>query len=226
MNLQEFIDYRKKCPVCQRDLIINLYSDKSKPIKKEGDRLIIRVELRPLKRSKSRKPTAYLTSYSFGLNDNSFKVEFYDNAYAKDPYQPRKNVPDFLRNKFIDFHNNLKKIGFKFFVECSDTACQKYKRISENFIIDLKSSTYSSLEIKSEHTGLAHPLPEGYRIFLLHSYPSLNKSQLDFWKDDIIPRGSLWGGAGTNVTHLYLPLIPLVSAKETVERLNNLIIYT
>lgn len=214
MNLKEFISHRQYCPVCDTRLITEFHSKRKQVVRIEEHRLLVFFTLDGKKGGQ--KP--YTTAYSFDLIDPSFHVEF----YSKDRSSRYDTVNDFLRNRFLELHKNLKQ--FQFARRCS--FCRQYKYSTDKFQLDLRAPLLPSLEICSEDFGLIDTVEHGKcRIYRLHNLYEENKSTLTFWKghpsdaniDLTVPMRS---------TELKLSLIPFVSKEITTQRLNNLIIFT
>src|SRR5579864_8427822 len=218
MNLQEFINFRQLCPICDSSLVTGFHSNRKQLVKCEDNRATFIFDLNSLDIIK--KP--HKVAYSFGLLDSSFQVEF----YTKDDIHYHNHSPDFLRSRFLDLHKNLEKVSdFKFFRGC--TSCRQYAYSSNFFHINLKLGSYDPLQIWSESVGFAHSLgEEGFRIIQLVNMLKENRSILCLWKNTggyaHLDAGYLCSGGTT----LNLPLIPFVSKEETFARLNKLIIFT
>jgi hypothetical protein len=216
VNLKQFINIRQYCPICETQLVTTFHSDRRQTIKVEEYRFQVFFALDGLK--PGQKP--YGMSYSFGLEHFDFHVEF----YTKDKATRFETAHDFLRNRFLELHKNLK--NFKFVRDCS--FCERYACSTHQFPLDLKTTRYPELEIANEDFGLIHPTKDGHRIYKLsNKYPE-NRSSLTFWKGQpsearisqhTPPK---WRDA----TNLQLPLIPFISKEETTSRLNNLLIFT
>src|SRR5271154_171658 len=218
MNLQEFINYHEFCPLCETKLITCFHSTRRQLMQYKDNRITITMALESLKRHQK----SYKVSYCFGLTDQSLRIEFSD-VWDNDRFY--KEVPEFLRTRFLNLHNNLKT--FKFFRECSHCKCYRYD--SNYFGIDLRHATFSPLTVGTETIGLSHPLPEGYRIYFLHNtYVGINKTSLTFYKGDFASEAEIRSRSYSynKSDRLDLPLIPFTSKEETIKRLNNLLIFT
>jgi hypothetical protein len=232
MNLKEFLNYRKICPLCDSLLTTYLHSKKRQSIKYENNRVTVIFPLIPLK--KNGKGTDYKSNflfkvgYSFGLEDNSFCVEFYD----KNLFRYEKETPRFLIDRFKELNQNLKDL--RFYRVCN--GCQRYNYISFSFKIDLKNNTLKPWRLRSEYFGFIQnyggALDDKYRVYRMTNWYSLgsdteNESWINYWitkrpfdaQFDIpmpIPE----------VTFLHLPLIPFVSREETLNRIKKLILFS
>jgi hypothetical protein len=218
MNLQEFIKFRDKCPICHGSLITEFHSNRKQAIRYEDNRVTFTLTLDSvLKRSKP-----YKASYSFGLADNSVRIEF----YTKEGKHFYTESPKFLRDRFLELHNNLRRVNFRFIRECVNRECMRYIYYSNLFDMDLRRASFQSLDVRTETMALSHPLQVGFRNYLLSNNLVQKKTNLLFWKSpsdvanisNIIPPN--------NSTNLQLPLIPFVSVEETTKRLNNLIVFS
>lgn len=216
MNLREFISHKQYCPICETMLISEFHSDRKQVIKLEEHRFLVFFALDGKK--SGQKP--YAMAYSFDLSRPEFQVEF----YSKDKSARFETAHDFLRNRFLELHKNLKQ--FQFVRKCS--FCKKYLYSTGKFQMDLRTATYPELTVQSEDFGLTHPLDQKeYRIFKLHNIYDEGRSILTFHKgvstDAEVERNlPIW----VKRTELKIPLIPFVSKEETTKRLNNLLIFT
>lgn len=221
VNLQEFLNYRQNCPVCGNNLFTEFHSNRKQVIKHEDGRLTFTVALEAL----NKHQTAYKASYSFSLLDQSFQVEF----FTKEGLHYYKEAPKFLLQRFMGLHQNLEKTRFRFIRECSAVSCMRYVYYSNFFNIDLKRARFDPLVVQIEGIGLVHTLSEQedqHRIFRLINHLPEKKSSLFFWKG--VPEESCiyWAIPSKGVTNLELPLIPFISQEKTVDRLNNLIVFS
>jgi hypothetical protein len=219
MNLQEFINYRKHCPICESQLITQFHSSRKQNIKYENNKLSVFFSLPPL----SRKQKTYKVAYSFSLQEFSLAIEF----YSKDGATWYHNKAEgFLRKRFLDLHLNLEKTRFRFLREC--TSCTQYSYYSNFFNINLRSASFENLFLHSESVGLTTALAEEglNRIFRLVNIISEKKTYLFFWKGPV-GDACVWLPIGIKgVTKIESPLIPFVSKEETTNRLQKLIIFT
>jgi hypothetical protein len=215
MNLQKFIDYRQNCPVCGNLLTTKFHSNRKQIVRYEDNRALFTFPLDGF----GGKHKDHEVSYSFGLQDHSFCVEF----ISKGGVPHYHYVPDFLRHQFLDLHTNLKE--FKFFRECM--SCRQYVYSSQMLNINLKINNYEPLENCSESIGLSQQLEDGtFRIYQLINTPKENKSILCFWRNTLGYAHLQVQYVYTGATILELPLIPFVSVEETTRRLNNLVVFT
>lgn len=220
MNLQEFIDYRKICPICTGNLLTGFHSSRKQVIKYEDNRVTFTFDLKAIKPWQK----SYRASYSFGLLDNSFLVEF----YTKEGELYYKETPQFLRDRFMELHKNLDKMKFKFYRECVNPRCAKYGYTTKYFKFNLNKASFEDLGIWSENVVLTYSLPEqeDYRIYRMHNILTDRKTTLNIWKyysDEVSIFSNI---PGEGATTLELPLIPFISKDETMKRLNNLIPFT
>ena len=214
MNLQKFINYRKNCPLCDSDLATGFHSRRRQIIKFEDDKITATFTMDPINRFKK----TYQVVYSFNKLDNSFCVDFINqdgNCYEKE-------VPLFLLDMFRNFNSNLKR--YRFFREC--TFCMKYEYYSNHFFLPTNDSVYPLLSVNEEHLILSKAVGNNHRFFKLVNNLEDNKSQLLVIKDHIknitMHDWSSWAMAD----HMKLPLIPFVSKNKTLERLDNLLIFS
>jgi hypothetical protein len=219
MNLREFMDFRKKCPMCGGLLITFFHSNRKQIIRYKDEQVSFIFKLDTLnKRQKS-----YQVAYAFGVTDYQFTIEF----YKKSGEHYYTESPNFLRKRFKELHVNLAKNFFKFYRECVNPSCAQYSYNTSYFEIDFKTATYGPLEIGRENITLIYPLPgesDKCRVYRLNNYLPGKKTLLQFWKG-VPEEANLNWNIPSEAAALELPLIPFVSKEETLKRLNNLIIF-
>lgn len=215
MNLQEFINFRERCPFCHLPLINKFISSRKQKIRFENDRLMIIIPIKGL------RPTDpdYEAGYSFSLKDNSFAIEFY---CEEDRYE---RISRYMRETFKEFHKNLSATKFRFIRACG--FCFKYEVNSNIVDIDLKKSQYSSLNVYNESFLFTNKTSDDYKFILLNNRTedAGSASDLCWWKSSTDHRIEYTIPANANVKN-DLQLIKFVSKEETAARLNNLIIFS
>jgi hypothetical protein len=217
VNLQEWIQYRRTCPLCQGTLSTYLHSTKKQGIRIEDGRLVITFPMHELN-----KQAKYIVGYSFDLYKNSFLIDFYD----KNNTRLEKETPNFLMDKFRKFDTNL---GHYSFYRCC-TTCRRYHYTSTDFKFNFKTATLSAeLDVSTEYFGFVQLLKNSnekpYRIFRLLNFCPQDKCSLSYWSSDY-PEGT---NPNFNIPsyaeHIYLPLIRFVSLEETLNRLKKLLVF-
>jgi hypothetical protein len=223
MNLKQFFNYRKNCPLCDSPLTTYLHSKKRQVIKYENNRAVV---IFPLTSIKSKK-TEHKVGYSFGLDDHSFCVEFYD----KNLFRYEKEVPLFLINRFKELSKNLKEL--RFYRVCNN--CQRYNYISFSFKIDFKNNILKPWRLRSEYFGFIQNygggLDDRYRIYRVTNWHSLgndgeNESWINYWITKNVFEAEFDSPMPVPVNSLHLPFIPFVSKEETLERIKKLILFS
>jgi hypothetical protein len=216
MNLQQFIEYKKYCPVCHSELTTHFHSNRRQSVRYEYGRAIFLFDSDGISvRSKQKTQVPAKLGYSFDLNSGDFNIEFYD----KNIICYRDKVTCTSIGVFRELHSNLKV--FKFSRSCRK--CQHYAYHSQNFNIDLKVTCLEPLDIWSEEVGLSFPLEEGFRIYYLLNVYGEDRSFLNIIKAAGDWGGRLLGGAYGEGTQL--PIIPITSQQEMIQRFNNLIAF-
>jgi hypothetical protein len=220
MNLQQFIDYRKNCPICDQQLKLVFHSKKRQSHRYEDGRLIFLFDLLPLKK----KQQHYKVGYSFGLEDNSYYIEF----FTKDGKRFDDEAPDFLIERFKELDKNL--LAYRFFKYCPNCSCYNY--FSNNFL--LKKIYTRSLDVETEYIGMSQPIVNKYKIYkLLNNYTD-GVSSLIFgrhWakeiaRDDSGGTAMIHSPAGSKLEIMQTAIIKFVSKEETMQRLNKLIVFS
>lgn len=224
MNLGEFIKLRSNCPICDSGLITKFISDRKQIFRYNEDRFVAVHTLRGMKVNQQ----DYQVGYSFGLNDNSFCVEFYTE------WNTHEQVPLHLIDKFKEFHKNVSVIRYRFSRRCN--FCNQYMLRSAPINIDLKTGTINSVEISFEAFVWASAIQgeykvEGCKVIMLGNLypPEYNNttSELRWWRTTDSEVGSVFDSTFPypHSELIGLPQIPFVSKEETYKRLNNLITF-
>lgn len=215
MNLQEFIAYREKCPICENKLITNLHSQKRQTIRFEDNRLLVVFRLDALKKHQ----IDYKVGYSFSLEDNSWYVEFFN----QDDKRFETDSPLFLRDRFKELDKNLG--GYKFYRHC--TWCKRYNYSTNTFYLNYKTGMVDKMCMNMEYVGLSTPVDKGYKIYrLLNDYMS-SKTTLMYGKQRNEESTKYDFSVGVKFLDiLETPVIKFTSAQETVDRLGKLIIFS
>lgn len=215
MNLQEFIGYREKCPICDNKLITCFHSQKKQYLRFEENRLLVVFWMNALKKHQ----IDYKVGYSFGLTDNSWYAEFFN----KDDVRFENDSPQFLRDRFKELDKNLG--GYKFYRHC--TLCQRYNYSTNTFQLDYQTATVKKLCLNMEFIGLIAPIDDGFKVYrLLNDYMS-NRSTLLFGK--VIAEQTTYfdpAGSAHGLQSLQTPLIKFTTPIETVDKLNKIILFS
>jgi len=215
MNLRDFLVYRNMCPLCDNTLSMTFNSRKQQKHRYEDGRLLISLFIPSIDKNQK----SYYVGYSFGLDDNSFFIEFYRKNSKKIEY-----IPVSLLKRFVSFNANTGM--YKIYKFCNH--CKSYQYSSNYFKINLTEPLkLPDLTISSESFDLSTHITDGYdgyRLFKLVNNYITNKSILNFgterYKDDI-------------KTSVYIPnfntietsLIKFVSKSETIARINKLLTF-
>jgi hypothetical protein len=169
----------------------------------------------------------YNIGYSFGLDDNSFFIEF----YSDDKKKFEDHIPIHLIDKFKAFNKSLK--GYHFYRPCQ--SCKSYYYASNEFDLDLKNCNISCEEefgVAEEYFGFVQTISldneKPYRIYkLLNKYlPSENCSHLTFL-DSMSPYDAHANWTlPLDARSAELSLIPFVNCEETLNRIKNLVVFS
>lgn len=212
MNLQEFIDLRRDCPMCGTALITKFSSRKQK-VKLIDDRF---VAVFIMKGMRSCEPD-YEVGYSFGIQDDSLAIEFYNE------WDMRNHASKYMCDLFKKFHAN-QNVGHRFIRTCG--FCYKYEMDSKPVKLDLKAATFSSIEKDDETFVWSTKTEEGYKFMLLDNYCDPNPySEVCTWRSENDYRVEYAIPGGKYIVK-DLPQIPFLSKEETGERLKKLLIFS
>jgi hypothetical protein len=219
MKLREFISYRKECPVCQNLLVTSFHSQKRQKNRYEDDRFLVIFPLNALKKGQIN----YKVGYSFGLDDNSFHVEFYN----QDEVRFQNDSPTFLMARFKELDKNLQ--SYKIYKHC--TNCNRYNYSTEDFNIDYKTCSIGEISIHTEHVVMAQPTEDGYKVYKMLNYYKTKETWLNYGKvslKDIVPRHleTLRLSDMEVPNMLQTGIIPFTTHDETMQRVGKLIIFS
>lgn len=228
-TLRDWLDYHKKCPLCNYVLNVYFHSLRRQSVKYDKDKVVI---LFPLNSSK-KNVASYKVGYSFNLDDNLFCINFYD----KNLFPLEKAVPLFLINRFKELNYNL--ISYKFLKTCSN--CQKYMNNTNNIELDFSTNKINNIKMVREIFGFSQKYNEDmFNIYILdNNYKfneySTNKSFIWHWTswnmndaniDSQLSRISRPFSINNLHKEFELPLIPFISCQETLSRIKNIILLT
>lgn len=206
MNLRDFLyHYRPMCPLCGAGLQTKFLPSRQCTIVCEDDKLVISTVMKGMR---SREPS-YKIKYFFGLDDNSFGVDFCD-----PDNQAALSVPIWKINQFRSFNRNS---GLRFFTrECA--SCCNYWFSSNNFELP-PPSTVAKIDLNIGFE--TYILTDGSRYFKLvnclgmpisAAYPKLPYS--------VLQCGNITDNKAEN---MILPYISFISKEETTRRLATLL---
>jgi hypothetical protein len=223
MNLKEWLNYRKNCPICQAPLTTYLHSSKKQGIKWEDGRMVI---VFPLYSLDKKKTSDYKVGYSFHLTENQFCIEF----YTKEGLRIEKDTQFHLINRFKSLNENLK--NYKFYRQCN--GCKRYQYSSDIFKFNFKTFSLDFEEnfiVSSEYLGLIQTMKTGsktpFRIYRLDNfYAKIEMGTcLTYW-NSLYPHGILSDCAvPDNARYVILPLIPFISEEDTLNRIKKLLVF-
>lgn len=214
MNISEFLHTKTNCPFCNEKLVIRFKQNKS-TLRYRDDRLIAIFDMRTLKRNKKN----YKVGYSFSLEDNSFYIEFFDS----DGNIIDNVISTSLLTNFMELHKNSTLPHFS--KKCD--FCNKYSLISNEIAFDFNNQTVSDLKIEYEEFIFVTPTDNEYKIIVMcNFYYADQRSIVHFWRDVNGNNTRNYYTFPNTRTMLTLPLIPFVSSKETLARLNCLLVFS
>lgn len=213
MNLQQFLDYRHDCPICSKPLKLSFHSKKQQNIKYEEDRLNITFRMDGLKKGQK----DYRVIYSFGLNDNTWYVEYCVTS--------KPTIEDFCYNsmmdRFKDLDKNLKE--YRFYKTCD---CDRYNYSSRSFKLKYDGTLLDDLVVETEYLGLASKLPEGHRIVKIHNWLQTNHSTCCYSKQE----SDVWARNDSGLGDMYFLKLPktilFTSQEEVIEKVGKYFLFS
>ena len=215
MNLKEFLDYRRVCPICNTGLSFYFHSNKQQKNRYEEDRMLILFDLNGLKK----KHIDYKVGYSFGLNDSSFCIEF----YTKDEKRFEGDSPLFLIDRFKELDKNLK--GYRLHKKCSFCRCYWY--FSDILNLSYKYARVNDIQVEKEYFGMTQTTPDNkIKVFRLLNHNHTQESFLSCFYAQSDRDAMAEYSSPNDATHMALPLIQFVSKEETMERIKKLLVFS
>jgi hypothetical protein len=229
MHILDFFDYNKNCPICDCLLTSDIHFQIQQDIKLENNRTIIIFPLRSVGDINNK------IGYSFGLQDDSFSVEFYNSDMEK-----IEKVSDDLINTGLMLNRHLGP--FQFHRQCVN--CKRYLYNSNNFKLDILGHKYDPLIVQSESFGFIeyfdgikpiskyHKLDKNYpktkyQIYKLYNDYTNKISTISYWDSFNFSDVNYDEGiTGSPFNSLNLPIIKYVSYKRTLSRLKTLILFS
>lgn len=205
MNIQEFLNTKEKCPICNGALSIAFISGRKQRLRFQDEKLTIIFVMKKL----ANHQQDYEVGYAFDLKNNTFNIEFYTE------WDTYKYIPLHLIVKFQDFNKNLG--AGRFTRRC--TTCYKYKMDSTSFNLNFKNLNFD-FNILDESFELVQTTMNGFKNYYLINNYTTNNSELYYQPSD---------SPGINIYRsqkLKLPLIQFISEEETAKRLEKIITFS
>ena len=226
MNIGEFLNYRKACPICDSGLTISFLPSRKNAARYENGRLLITSAMSGLKKGQG----DYKVGYSFGLNDDSFAIEFFDNIETDTVGSYYGITPIHLIEKFKKLDTNLGG-AYRFCMRC--TNCKRYQVDSSYFALDFKTATIEDIEIDLETIGLTIPIEDKFKIIIMANFIGVMANYepqtiLTYWRSNNEKEAQIdfMISKISQPNEITLPLIPFVSREETAHRLDKLITFS
>jgi hypothetical protein len=212
MNLKEFLNYRYNCPICQTKLVTSFHSQRKQKIRFENNRFVVTFALDSLKRPQKN----YKISYSFGLEDNSFYIDF----YTKTDIKFENEVPLFLIKRFKELDKHLQ--DYKIYKYCSDCG---YNYGTGSFKLNYHLQNIGELCVGTEYIIMVQPVTDGFKIYKLLNYYKSGETWLSYGKitGDKIP-SPLGGIVLPNM--IRTGIIPFITREETMGRIGKLLVFS
>lgn len=212
MNLKNFLNYRHSCPLCNVPLSTYFHSKKHQIMKYEDGRIVFIFRMDGIKRGQSN----FKVGYSFGLQDNSCFIEFYNKENVK-----MNDSPLHLLKKFKQLDKDIKE--YNFYKICE--SCCNYNYYSNTFTFSF-NGLIDNIIVANEYFGLVLPFGNKFKISKLTNNLLTNKSSFTYSKED---NSYL---ARPNIGYSFLEVINIdniikfTSIEETIDRISKLIIFS
>jgi hypothetical protein len=168
-------------------------------------------------RGKDNKQKNYDVGYSIDELTNSFCIELYN---------------DKIRMESVHLLALLKRVkemndnqgSYSFIKRCS--GCERYSNSSNSFKLDYHNHSIGDLSVVNEYFGLTKPQEDGYKIYKLFNNYDRHESTIIFGlsQQENMAQNSRFIENPENL--IKLPIINFVSAMETANRINTLIVFS
>jgi len=212
MNLDDFLQYRDVCPLCNEKLQLVFHSKKRQNIKYEENNILITFPMDSL----NKNDKSYKVGFSFNPKNNSFFIEFFTARGEK-----IEIISSSILKKFLSFNTNLG--AYKFYKFCRN--CTNYHYESNYFKLNLQALNIGELTVNKERFYMLKPWQDGYKEFeLLNDYVT-NKSLLGIMNTDVNRRMYNFEHA-SEPDMLELSLLKFVSKDEMISRIDKLILFS
>lgn len=223
MNLSEFQKYRENCTSCGYPMVTRL-GLRQQSSRLEDGRLIILFTLDKLDRKcgRSREKEKYKVGYSFGLEDNSWHVEF----YSKDGLKFVNEAPTFLMERFKELDKNLP--DHTFFRICQN--CHSHFYQSNTFVLDRHNARIlcpeDSIVVKKEYLGIATPIEDQwFKILKIRNDYDGGTCHLSYGRTE--HHYTAHARVEHSALHrVDLPLLDLSNKQKVEERLHKLLVFS
>lgn len=218
--IKEFLGHKIICPLCCKELKTCLSSKSISYNKIENDRFLIFKQLKPLY---SLKPI-YWSAYSFG-KDNTFNIEFYDNALNKMDEVSLSTI-----SMFKDMNKNIGTYDKEHVLIRYCDKCGGYNYRSSLFSFDFTNQTHTPFTISKEFIGLSKYIEKSkYKLYKIvndfdSSQTTINYTTVstcpDFSKWDLMSNWYLSGGI------MDIPIIEFVGKDSILDKIDLLITFS
>jgi hypothetical protein len=161
MNLNDFFNYKKECPVCNSCLSLSFFqSRRNHKIIFENEYVRIITETYSFFNYKN--VVIHSIHYKINLYTNEFSILFAN----KSKYLYYDEVPITVLNAFKNFNANVGYLTIR--KEC--LSCKNYIYNSTKAALNFKNSKIENISIDNEVLCLIKPLNNIYKSFLIHNY--------------------------------------------------------
>lgn len=152
---------------------------------------------------------SYRVGYSVGLDDNSFRIEFYD----QDDVTYYDTSPLWLISRFKKFHQNVN--DHKIIRHCS--VCKQYYYESDVLQFDFSKGRIDDFGVKIEWCKFTQPTANEHKIYNVHNWFDTNKSWITIYKS-----GTADGYSVRAPEPISIPLISMSSIQDLKKRIDNI----
>lgn len=201
MNLREFFNYRTQCLSCGHNLSSFFQTNKKQRHRIEEGRFVAIFQMKGIKKHQK----SYRVGYSIGMEDNSLRIEFYD----QDDVTYYNAVPLWLINRFKKFHQNVGDHR----VNKHCPVCKQYYYESETLRFDFTNGKIEDFKISDEWVRFMHPISDIHKVYSIQNFYDCNRTWITTYKSDVVGEGH---------TPVSVPLIAISSIPELKKKIDNI----
>lgn len=212
MNLQEFLNYRSACPLCDKSLSIFFRSNRKQQHFIKYDKHIFQFNLPNTQMFPSLNDVK--VRFIVDPTDNTFQLT-YVHGIDNQHIDPTADIKD----RFESFNKNLK--SSRFWVVCKN--CNNYMYRSNVFLPDIECLSIIPLIIEYEDFNISYSVNDGYKTLkIINEYGDYNKSWVNI------------NAADQSITNQYvsaynekilLPLIKFTNKISFLDKINTALVF-
>lgn len=219
-NLQNFLDYNSKCPLCSGALNFRFISNNTKKIRFVDDGMEVELDINAFPAPKEKNK--FKVNLKINYDDNNFLINF---------IQFNTTFLDYVSfSKIDDCKNFIAKVGVQLYRACN--ICNNYTYISDNLIFDFLNKKILPFGVKVEQFKMRRENNETVKLYELTNHYGKQLSVLIFntYPQPTDLRAKMIEFIGTTnttpVPTINMPLIKITDSESLMDRLDMLITFS